>query len=61
LASQATAPTNVGGNLKSMKGQAEDVKKESTDAPSTLQIVGDNAAGNCSLYQTSRCEYIILW
>lgn len=45
LASQATAPTNVGGNLKSMKGQAEDAKKESTDAPSTLQIVGDNAAG----------------
>jgi len=56
--SQATAPTNVGGNLKSMK--AEDVKKEGTDAPSTLQIVGDNAAGKCLFYQTSRCEHIIL-
>lgn len=30
-----------------MKGQSEDTKKESMDAPSTLQIVGDNAAGVC--------------
>ncbi|KAG0555995.1 hypothetical protein M758_11G017100 [Ceratodon purpureus] len=45
LLSKATAPTNVGGKLKDMKAQPEDVKKEGTDAPSTLQIVGDNAAG----------------
>jgi dynamin GTPase len=42
LLSKATAPTTVGGNLKSMK---EDVKKDSPEVPSTLQIVGDNAAG----------------
>lgn len=43
---QATTPTNVGtGNLKTMKGQAEEAKKESKDAPSTLQVIGDNSAG----------------
>lgn len=44
---QATAPTNVGsgGNLKAMKGQAEEAKKDSKDAPSTLQVIGDNSAG----------------
>jgi dynamin GTPase len=45
LLSKATAPTNVGGKLKDAKGQAEDVKKESSDAPSILQVVGDNVAG----------------
>lgn len=28
-----------------MKGQAEEAKKESKDAPSTLQVIGDNSAG----------------
>lgn len=44
---QATAPTTVGsgGNLKGMKGQAEEAKKEDKDAPSALQTVGDNSAG----------------
>jgi len=46
LLSKATTPTNVGtGNLKTMKGQAEEAKKESKDAPSTLQVIGDNSAG----------------
>jgi hypothetical protein len=56
LDSQATAPTNVGGKLKDAKGQAEDVKKESSDAPSILQVVGDNVAGTFLLYKIS-CKY----
>jgi len=44
---QATTPTTVGagGNLKGMKGQADEAKKEDKDTPSTLQTVGDNSAG----------------
>jgi len=37
-----------GGNLKAMKGQAEEAKKDSKDAPSTLQVIGDNSAGTNS-------------
>lgn len=51
---QATVPTNVGGTLKDAK-KAEEAKKESTDAPSTLQIVGDNAAGNFSFWHNLLC------
>lgn len=45
--------TNVG-TLKESK-KAEEAKKESMDAPSTLQIVGDNAAGNFSSWHNLLC------
>lgn len=59
LLSKATVPTNVGGTLKDAK-KAEEAKKESTDAPSTLQIVGDNAAGYL-LKQSEKNEWTKRW
>lgn len=58
LLSKATAPTNIGGNLKAMK--SEDAKKEVSDAPSTLQIVGDNVAGYL-LKQSDNNEWNKRW
>jgi len=60
--SKATAPTNVGsgGNLKAMKGQAEEAKKDSKDAPSTLQVIGDNSAGFL-LKQSDKNDWTKRW
>jgi dynamin GTPase len=54
---QATAPASQqGGSLKSLKQADKDTK----DTPSTLQIVGDNAAGYL-LKKTKKSDWAKRW